>query len=209
MRLRAGEILHGRAAAVRGHEPQIGLEAPAQEDARLRVALREHPFDQPVAGEGVRDRGVGARDEEVDVAARLTPTAEAADGDNVGVWRRGAQVLDESGCRLVGLGQQVPAGVLLSVCKCLQDERFLLRAHALQQPQPSRQARRFEILERAHPQVPVEHRHRLWPDPLQVEEIDDARRELGDEFPMELRAAGRGDFDDAGREVLADAGNLA
>ena len=48
VRLRAGEVLQRGAAAVGGDEPQVGLEAAADEDARFRVAVPEHALDQRV-----------------------------------------------------------------------------------------------------------------------------------------------------------------
>ena len=49
VRLRAGEVLQRGAAALGGDEPQVGLEAAAQQHARLGVAVAEHALDQRVA----------------------------------------------------------------------------------------------------------------------------------------------------------------
>ena len=54
--LGAGEVLHGGAAALARHQPQVGLIAAAQPDARLRVALAEHALDARVGDEHVHQR---------------------------------------------------------------------------------------------------------------------------------------------------------
>ena len=55
VRLGAGEILHRGPAARGGDESQIGLEAALHQDARLRVAVAEHPLDEPVRDECVHE----------------------------------------------------------------------------------------------------------------------------------------------------------
>ena len=67
----------------------------------------------------------------------------------------------------------------------------------------------LEIVERADAELAIERRDRLRPDALQVQQVEDGRRKLGDELAVVLRVAGLGDLADARREVLADAGNLA
>ena len=47
------------------------------------------------------------------------------------------------------------------------------------------------------------------PDALQVQQIEDRRRKLGDELAMVGGVAGLGDLADPRGEILADAGNLA
>ena len=49
----------------------------------------------------------------------------------------------------------------------------------------------------------------LGADALQVEQIENGRRELGQELPMKGRAAGFGDLANSGSQILPDAWNLA
>ena len=51
-------------------------------------------------------------------------------------------------------------------------------------------------------------RHRLGPDALQMEQVENRRRKLGDELAVVRGVAGLRDLDDPRGEVLADAGNF-
>ncbi len=105
--------------------------------------------------------------------------------------------------------QQMPAGVALALGKRLEDERLLLRAHAAQRADPPVVRRLLEVVDRADAQLAIERRDGLRPDALQVEQVENRRRELGDELAMEFGVAGLDDLADPRGEVLADAGNLA
>src|SRR5262245_8855940 len=67
--LRAGEILQRRAAAVRGHEPQIDLNTSAKKHTRLGVSAAQHAFDEAMFDEGIHDGRIRTGGEDIDVAA--------------------------------------------------------------------------------------------------------------------------------------------
>ena len=80
VRLRAGEVLHRGAAAVGRDQPQIGLEAALQQDARLGVAVRRARA-RP-AGSSMKSSisdGRRAGGEQIEVAAGVAAAAQAAD----------------------------------------------------------------------------------------------------------------------------------
>ena len=86
-----------------------------------------------------------------------------------------------------------------------QDQRFLLRAHALDAADRAGLGRGFEVVERADVQGVVEQRHRLRPDALQAHHLEDRGREHLQQLVAQPGRAGRGDVADARGEVLADA----
>ena len=130
-------------ALVAGNQPQVGLESAPQHDARLGVAVREHPLDLPVAGERVHQRRRGAGGEDVEIAAGLAAAPQAADHGDHRAGRRLAERADERRRRVVGLGDQPPAGDPGALLEGAQDLGFLLRAHALERAQPPFACRRL------------------------------------------------------------------
>ena len=109
--------------------------------------------------------------------------------------------------RVAASAEQVTAGMRLALGDRLQDERFLLRAHALEAAERAGLGRRFEVVERGDAQRFVEQRHRLRPDTLQAQQVEDRRRELLEQLVAIGGRAGGGDVADARGEVLADAGD--
>ena len=94
------------------HEPQVGLDAAAEQHARLGVAAAEHPLDEPVPDErGPSAPGPPPIGEHVEVAAGLAAAAQAADRDEVDAGRLLAEVADDRGGDVGGLGEQVTPGV--------------------------------------------------------------------------------------------------
>ena len=214
VRLGAGEVLHRRAAAFRRNESQVGLVAARQTDAALRVAMAQHSFNpgrlEKRAHQGRRAfRGhVGAHCENIDVSTRLAPAAQAADRHELDVGRALAKVPRELCGNRDAIGQQVPAGVLLSLVERFEDERFLLRTHAAQLAQAPFPCRRSEIVQRADVESRVEECHRLGPDALEPKQVEDRRRKLEQEILMESARPAVGKLTDLLGEVLADAGQL-
>ena len=184
---------------------------PASSTLDLVSPCAEHALDQAVADERVHERRGRRRTARMSRSPQVSqPRRRLPTGGDVGVRRPLAQVARRAPRRLfVRVGQQVAAGVTLPFLERLEDQRFLLRAHAAERANPAVGRRRFEILERADAELAVERRDGLRPDALQVEQVEDRRRKLGDELAMVLGVAGLGDLADAGGEVLADAGNLA
>ena len=77
--LRSGEVLERRPGARARDQPEIRLESTPEDDARLGASVREHPLDLLVSGKDV-DQAVGcAGSEDIQIAAGLTATPQAAD----------------------------------------------------------------------------------------------------------------------------------
>ena len=82
--LGAGEILECGAEALARDDPQVGLEAAPEPDARFSVAMGEHALDEAVSGEAsISGAAVAAGGQDVEIAARLAAAAEAADGHDL------------------------------------------------------------------------------------------------------------------------------
>ncbi len=209
VRFRAGEVLHRRAAAFFGHEPEIGLNAAPEPHARLRVSLAENPLDQLVHREGRHHVRVVPRREDVDVARRVRAAPDAADVVEHDRRAFRAQVVEQQTGGLGGIGQQVPAGVLLPLGARPENELFLLRSQPFQAAHAAVAARGLELLDRLDAELRVEQRNRLRADALQVEQVENRRRELLEQIAVKTGFAGLGNLADFRRQILADAGNRA
>ena len=66
-----------------------------------------------------------------------------------------------------------------------------------------------EIVERTDPELAIQRGHRFGTDTVQVEEIENGRRKLGEELSVKRRSAGFRDLPDSGGEIFPDARNLA
>ena len=135
---------------------------------------------------------------------RRLPTASIC-----GVRRMLAEPADERGRDVVRIGQQMAAGVALPIVERLQDQRLLLGAHPAQGADLAVRGRLLEVFDRADAELAIEHRDGLRTDALQVEQVEDRRRKLGDQLAVELGVAGLDDLADPRGQILADAGNLA
>src|SRR5207247_7167277 len=87
-------------------------------------------------------------------------------------------------------------------------ERFLFRSQAAQGTNPPVGRRTLEIVEGSDVELAIQGRDGLGSDTLEVKQIENGRRKLGDELAMVGRVAGFGDFADARGEILADSRNV-
>ena len=105
------------------------------------------------------------------------------------------------------LGHQAPARGALALFERLEDEGLLLRAHPLERADASLARRALEVVERADPELAVEHRDRLRPDALEPEEVEDRGGKLLRAAPGDTAGARVDELADLRGEVLADAGD--
>jgi hypothetical protein len=84
----------------------------------------------------------------------------------------------------VRVGQQVAPRETLPLVERLEDECFLLGAHAAYRADPPVFCRRLEVVDRADAELAVEHGDSLRTDALQVKKIENRRRKLGDEIAV-------------------------
>ena len=208
--LGSGEVLHGGAAAVGGDEPEIGLETALQEHARFGLALAEHAFDEAVVHEVVHQRRRRARCEQIEIAAGVAAApAGCRPASMVASGARSRRCSMRAAAASCASRQQMPAGEALPLLQGFEDEGFLLRTHSFQRPDAAIPGGGLEIVERANTELAVQHRDRLRPYALKVEQVENRRRELGNELAVKRGIAGLGDFTNPGGEILADAGDFA
>src|SRR5690606_33608056 len=115
---------------------------------------------------------------DVDVAARVAPAAQAADGQEVEPGARSLEPFHDRGGGRSGLGQEVAPGRLLPLAERLEDEHLLLRAHALQAADAPGLGGLLQVLEAGDAEVLIEARHGLRPKALEAEDVEQRDREL-------------------------------
>ena len=189
----------------RGTRRRSAWNPPQSSTLDLVSPCASDALDELVAGERVHQRLRGAGGEDVEIAAGLAAAPEAADRRDVGVGRVLAERVEEGGGRLVRFGHQPAARRARAFLERLEDEGFLLRAHALEVAQASLARRALEVVERADAELVVEHRDGLRPDALKAEQVEDGRRELLQQALMVGDGAGLDELGNLGVEVLADA----
>ena len=192
----------------RAHQPQIGLEAAAQQHARLRLAVREDPLDRAVAGERVHHRRRRAGREDVEVAAGLAAAAQAADQRDVAVGRVRAErrTSGVGGRRALrpSAGGRRPARVPRAPCRIsasfFSPMPLIARSRPSRAPPRGRRASGCPARGRAAPTV-------FGPDALQVEQVEDRGGNSCEQLLVVGNRAGLDELADLRGEVLADAGN--
>ena len=209
VRFRSGEVLHRRTPALFGDETKVSLNAAPEADAGLRFSLTEDALDKLVHRESRHHVRVVPSREDVDVARCFSTAPNAA--DTVEHDRRAfcPQVVEQKGSRLGGIGQQVAAGMLLPLGARSKDELFLLRAQAFQRAHAAVAARGLELLYRLDAELGIQQRHRFWTDALQVEQIENSRREMLEQLPVITRFARLGNLPDLRCQIFADPLNSA
>ena len=166
--------------------------------------MSQDPLDHPVSGERIHQRRRCAGGEDIEVAARLAAAPEAPYHRDRRAWRRLTEPADERGGGVVGFGAEAPSRDPRALLERLENLAFLPGAHALELTKAPVACRGFELLERADPQVVIEQGHRLRADALQMQQIEDRRRELLEELLVIGDAAGIDQLADLRGEVLAD-----
>ena len=114
MTLGSGEVLERSAAALRRHEAQVRLVAAANQHARLCLTLPQHAFDEWVRRKRTHHLAAGTDCQDVDVAARVSPTADAADDFECGARNVLRQMLHERRRDEGSVGQEMPIRVLFA-----------------------------------------------------------------------------------------------
>ena len=103
----------------------------------------------------------------------------------------------------------MPAGVLLPLGARPQNQLFLLRPQPFQAPHAAVAARGLELLDRLDAELRVQQGNRFRADALQVEQVENRRRELLEQILVITRLAGLGNLADLRSQILADAGDGA
>ena len=115
---------------------------------------------------------------------------------------------DERFGGVVRVREEMAAAVALALLERLEDQSFLPGPHATQRANASIGRRVFEIGEGPDAQLAVQRRDGLWPDAVQVEQVEDGRGKLGQQLAMNGGAARGGDLADSRGQILPDARNL-
>ena len=164
--LRSREVLQRRAGAFGRHDPQVGLKAAGEEDARLRVAMDQNAFDKRRARERRADVWRGSCGQNIDVAGRLAASTEAADEADCCAGRLVRQLGDHGRGHCLGLRREATARMPPLFGESLEDQVFLARAHALRYvAESSGCGCLLQVAERPDVQLPIEQRDGLGQTP--------------------------------------------
>src|SRR5215831_3089033 len=107
------------------------------------------------------------------------------------------------------MSEQMAASEPLPLVERFQDQRFFLGAHSLQRPDAAVMSRPFEVVEGPDAEISIQRGDGLRSDALQVQQIEDRRRELGDKLAVKLGISGLADLLDPRRQILPDARDLS
>jgi hypothetical protein len=160
------------------------LEAACHEHARLRVALAEHALDPAVLDEVLHEAGRGIGGEQIQVAAGIAAPAKAAHSLDGRARRPLLKITDNRGRQVVRRRQQMASGKALSLVEGLDDERLLFCPHPLKRTDASVPGSPFEIVQRADRELAIQRGDCLRSEALQMKEIENRRREFGDEVAV-------------------------
>ena len=179
--LRAREVEQGGAQLGGLDDAHVDLRAAPRDHTGLRVAAPEDAIDDGQRHDGVHDgRGVGRRDDDVDVAARLGEAAQRAADFDVGDARDLAQSRRQArrdGQRH-GDGRARHRAVGFEAREGLREVLLGLLAEALEATQRVGRERRAQIVERLDAQLGAQALHGLGPEALDAQQRDDAWRVL-------------------------------
>ena len=89
-----------------------------------------------------------------------------------------------------------------------ENEGFLSGAHAAKPANPAVSGRSLQLVDCSDAELPVEHRNGLGSDTLQMKQIQNRRRELGNELAVIGRTSCRCDLENSRGEILAYAGDF-
>src|SRR5262245_16403374 len=159
--------------------------------------MAEDALDVWMLQQQVHHGRIATDGEDVEIAAGVASAPDAADGNEFDRRCSLVQILDERRGYRGRVSKQMAADILLTVLDRLQDESFLLRAHALQRPEAAVTGCRRKRLNRADVQRRVEEGHGLRTNTLQAKEVEDRLRKLLEELAMVGGCACLGKFANA------------
>jgi hypothetical protein len=148
---------------------------------------------------------VGPSGQDVDVSRCLGAAADAANDDQRHHGALAAQVFDEQPCGFCRDRKEMASRLLFALRTRLQNQLFLLRSHSFQLADASIPAGGFELVNTSDAQLRVQLSDRFWADALKVEQVENRRRELVEQFAVIARVAALGDFANLQCEIFTDA----
>ncbi len=147
----------------------------------LVPALVEHLIDDPKTGEALDEPGsVVGLGEQVEVADALALSSERAgrfDGADAGRVGKG---FDEPEDRRLGAMEQHPLRRRLETPDALEDQRLGPVAQTLQRADAALLGGRAEAVDRHDAELDPDLADRTWTEPRDPQQLDEARRDLGD-----------------------------
>ena len=145
--LRAREMVERKRELLRRDDPQVGLEAALEADARLGAAARGHLAHAGHPGEPLDDGlHLGGGDDEVQVPHRLETAAQASGRLGAADLRQRPEPGQDRGGGLAGIPPEVPLRVRHPVADAGQDVLLGLLAEPRKRRDPAVLARRLELL---------------------------------------------------------------
>ena len=207
VRLRAGEVSERGAEAFRLDDAQVDLQAAVEDDAGTRRPRGEHLSDVLAVREALDHRAFALRRrEQVEIADRLAPTAQAAGRDGLLDPRHLAQRGQQRHRRLRGLANRHAARLLGVRQRRLEDRLLGLRPEAGDRLHPPLRRGLMQFFDRVDTELMVQRPHALGTEARHLQQLGDRRRQLLAQPLEQPAAAGVDDLGDARGEVGADAG---
>ena len=209
VRLRAGEVDHRGAPHLLGNDAEVDLQSVVGQDRRLRVAVGDHPRRRGQPDERVHDRrGAVARDEEVDVADRLSHPAERSGERRPADLLHGGELGQE---RLSDVERRVHQDAPTGIGELLQTTEDVLLGLP---PEPLEAGDAF-VLDRRHqlgdgrdPQLLVEHHGLLGTEARDRHQLAHPGRDLRAQRLQVGERPGLEQLDDLLPDRLADVRDL-
>ena len=190
----------------RRHDHEIRLRPAQDPDGRLVAALVDDRLDHPERRERVDERGrlVGLG-QDVEVADRLLAATEGAGRLHRPDAGRRAETVDQGRHELLGPVQPHPVEAVVEPGDALEHESLGPGGHPADGPQPALLGGPPQVVHRLDAELRVELADGLGAETGDLEDLDEARRDLGPKPVVDGHVAGRGDLPDLVRDGLADA----
>ena len=210
MLLVPGEVLEESAELGVVDDPQVHLDALAQDDSRLLLAVPENAGDVGQLDEGIEDvLRVRCGTYDIDVADGLLEPAEAPRGFDADNART---PFLKSGYYALGGGKGAGNGDAVTLRArsgdFLEDVFGLLRSHARERGEASIRSRSLKPLHRGHVELVPQTLGRFRPHARYAHDIEDAVGELTSQLLVKVHLAFSSKLRDLARDGLPDSGYL-
>ncbi len=207
--LRAREMDAVRSRGAGRHHHEIDLRSAHDAHRGLGATLVQDLIDDPETGEALDQAGaVVGLGEEVEVADRLPLPAERAgrfDRADAGRARQRLDEAEDGGFRPV---EQHPLRRRLEAADAVEDQGLGPVAQALERADAAPLRRDAEVVDGDDPQLDPDLADRAWSETRDAQQLDERRRDLGDELVVVGHPAGRDELRDLVADRGADTGDL-
>lgn len=210
VRLRSREVVERCSPADRIDHPHVDLHARAKHGGALRPAVRKHRRDLGVGAEALRDLVRVVRcDEQIEIADRLAPPAQAPGDADLLDAPRAPHVLDERRRMGVRFGEADAPHMRVLLGAALEDPLLERLADAADVVELAVLRCGLELLDGAEVELVVEELRTLRADAGDAHHHREAPGDLLEQLAVEIEVTGRRELADLPGQILADASELA